>query len=120
MKTMAWLTEPLSGLEYSDYAVNGVSIAGRAIGAHMPPYMVAELSCNHNGSIDRAKEMIAAAADAGADAVKLQTYTPAELTTPEHNRSCLSGTNRAFNDSKGAAHLYKIDGLVPPTHSHQA
>jgi pseudaminic acid synthase len=62
----------------------GVSIAGREISAAHPPYIVAELSCNHGGSIGVAKRLILAAKLAGADAVKLQTYTPAELTTPAH------------------------------------
>jgi sialic acid synthase SpsE len=50
----------------------------------MPPYMVAEISCNHGGDFDKATKLILSAVMAGADAVKLQTYTPAELTTPEH------------------------------------
>ena len=50
----------------------------------MPPYIVAELSCNHGGDIEKALRMIAKARLAGADAVKLQTYTPAELTTRGH------------------------------------
>lgn len=61
-----------------------VSIAGREIGGHMPPYIVAEISCNHGGSLGRAVSLIGRAKDAGADAVKLQTYTPRELTTPDH------------------------------------
>lgn len=61
-----------------------VSIAGREISNRLPPYIVAELSCNHGGSIEKAFRLIAAAKDAGADAVKLQVYTPAELTSPNH------------------------------------
>jgi sialic acid synthase SpsE len=57
---------------------------GREISSRLPPYCVAELSCNHNGSYNKAFELIEAAKEAGADAVKLQTYTPDELTTPEN------------------------------------
>ena len=61
-----------------------VSIAGREIGAHQPPYIVAELSCNHSGDLAKAIRLIHASRDAGADAIKLQTYTPGELTSPAH------------------------------------
>jgi pseudaminic acid synthase len=52
------------------------SIAGRHIGAACPPYVVAEVSCNHQGSLQRAIEIIQAAKAAGASAVKLQTFRP--------------------------------------------
>lgn len=50
------------------------------IGRQYAPYIIAELSCNHSGSIEKAKDLIDAAAAAGADAVKLQTYEPSDLT----------------------------------------
>lgn len=61
-----------------------MNINGREISAHKSPYIVAELSANHSGSIDKAFRMIDAAKHAGADAVKLQTYVPGELTKPSN------------------------------------
>ena len=57
-----------------------IAIAGRVIGSDQPPYVVAELSANHGGSLDRALELLDLAKEADADAVKLQTYTPDTLT----------------------------------------
>jgi len=52
-----------------------MKIGQRQIGPDEEPYIVAELSANHNGNIKLAREMIEAAADCGADAVKVQCYT---------------------------------------------
>lgn len=57
-----------------------VEIGGRRVGRGYPCYLVAELSGNHNGHLSRALETIRAAAEAGADAIKLQTYTADTLT----------------------------------------
>jgi len=57
-----------------------IEIAGRRVGPGEPVYVIAELSGNHNGDIGRARELVLAAANAGADAVKIQTYTPDTLT----------------------------------------
>ncbi len=57
-----------------------IEINGRRIGSGYPTYIVAEMSANHNQSFDQAVEIIHAAAKAGADAVKLQTYTPDTMT----------------------------------------
>ena len=56
------------------------SIAGRPIGPSYPPYIIAEMSANHNNDINRAYKIIEEAKNAGADAVKLQTYTADTIT----------------------------------------
>lgn len=60
--------------------MNEFKIENRVIGSSSKPFIIAEMSGNHNQSIERAMEIVKAAAEAGADALKLQTYTPDTMT----------------------------------------
>lgn len=60
--------------------IKDLHIAGRAIGPSHPPYVIAELSANHNGRLDTALRIIGEAKKAGADAIKVQTYRPDTIT----------------------------------------
>ncbi len=62
------------------------SINGRNIGVKEPPYIIAELSANHNGSIENAKKLIKEANECGASAIKLQTYTAESMTIDCDNK----------------------------------
>ena len=64
---------------------NMIKINGRPVGDGAPAYIIAEMSANHAGSIERALEMIHVAKEAGADCVKIQTYTPDTMTIDCHN-----------------------------------
>jgi pseudaminic acid synthase len=69
-------------------------IDNRLVGKSVPPYIIAEMSANHNGSLQRALDIIKAAKEAGADAVKLQTYTADSMTlNVDHPRFRVKGSN---------------------------
>ena len=60
--------------------IKALNIAGRIISPEQSPYIIAELSANHNGKLETALKIIEEAKKAGADAVKLQTYRPDTIT----------------------------------------
>lgn len=66
--------------------MSAIKIKNRMIGDGYPAYIIAEMSANHSGSIERAKEIIREAKRCGADCVKIQTYTPDTLTIDCHNK----------------------------------
>src|SRR5262245_65638011 len=83
-----------------------ISISGRLIGPKQPAYIVAEMSANHGQSFAKAVELVRAAKEAGADAIKLQTYTPDTLT--------INSTKEYFRIGKGTLwegkNLYQLYG----------
>jgi N-acetylneuraminate synthase len=60
--------------------ITELEINGRKVGPKQEPYIIAEMSANHNGSFERAEQLLVAAAATGVDAVKMQTYTPDTIT----------------------------------------
>lgn len=70
--------------------MNSFEVLGRKIGEGAPCYIIAEVSCNHEGDINEAKSIIRAAAAAGCDAVKIQTYTAETMT--RNFKNVASGT----------------------------
>ena len=82
-----------------------VNIDGRIIGDDYPPYIVAELSANHNGDLNNAIKLIEAAKDCGVDAVKLQTYTPDTMTIDCDNEEFM--INEGLWSGKTLYELYK-------------
>ncbi|MCI8899247.1 MAG: pseudaminic acid synthase [Lachnospiraceae bacterium] len=60
--------------------MSSININGRMVGDGHPAYIIAEMSANHAGSMERALELIHVAKESGADCVKIQTYTPDTMT----------------------------------------
>ena len=82
-----------------------MKIKDREIGAQQPTYIIAEMSGNHAGSLERAKQIIQEAKNAGADCVKIQTYTPDTIT--------MNCTNQYFQIKTGTwenENLYALYG----------
>ena len=74
-------------------------IKNRLIGPGHSTYIIAELSCNHNGDIDKAIEIIKEAKNSGADAVKIQTYT-GDTITLKCDKSYFKLDNTEWDDKK--------------------
>jgi pseudaminic acid synthase len=83
-----------------------MQIGGHRIGPGSPVYCIAELSANHHQKFDQAVEIIRAAKDAGADAVKLQTYTPDTITIDSTRPEFLIGGGTIWDGQN----LYKLYG----------
>ena len=83
-----------------------ITIAGRRIGEGAPVYVIAELSANHNQNFERAVRVVHEAKDAGADAVKLQTYT-ADTITLASDKKCFRIAGGTLWDGRTLHDLYQ-------------
>jgi N-acetylneuraminate synthase len=81
-------------------------IGSRSLGAGLPVYVIAEMSANHQQSFGEAVKIVHAAADAGADAIKLQTYT-ADTLTIDANQSCFRVGGGTLWDGRTLHDLYR-------------
>jgi N-acetylneuraminate synthase len=97
--------------------MSGIRIAERQVGRGFPPFVIAEMSGNHNHALDRALAIVEAAAAAGAHALKIQTYTPDTMTLDLDEREF------HISDPKSpwaGASLYKLYGeAATPWEWHQ-
>ena len=101
---------------------NQIHIGPRTIGPDCPPFIIAEMSGNHNQSLDRALEIVDQAAASGAHALKLQTYTADSITlnlntsdfqisdvaSPWHGANLHSLYSQAYTPWEWHAPLFKI------------
>lgn len=83
------------------------SIAKHVIGEHHPCFIIAEISANHNQKIETSIKLLEAVKKSGADAVKLQTYTPDTLTIDVTKGAFIIPRNNTFDGTKNLYELYK-------------
>ena len=85
-----------------------IEIAGRPIGPDHPPFVIAEMSGNHNQDLARALEIVEAAAKTGAHAIKLQTYTADTMTLDKRGGSFEINDPQSLWSGKNLHDLYKL------------
>jgi pseudaminic acid synthase len=84
-----------------------ITIGNRKVGPSHPPFILAEMSGNHNQSLDRALEIVEAAAKSGAHAVKLQTYTAETMTLDIHDREFMIDDPKSLWKGMSLYNLYE-------------
>ncbi|MEI6490947.1 MAG: pseudaminic acid synthase [Verrucomicrobiota bacterium] len=87
--------------------MGGFLLSGRRVGAGNPPFVIAEMSGNHNQSLERALEIVEAAARTGAHAIKIQTYTPDTMTIDLDEREFHIGDPDSLWAGESLYNLYK-------------
>ena len=107
-----------------DGLVNPVTIAGRAIGPGEPCFVIAEAGVNHNGDLDMARRLIDAAAAAGADAVKFQTFDADRLAAADAPKAAYqqetTGAQESQRDMLRRLQLSEADHRVLMDHARAA
>src|SRR5690606_37699567 len=93
---------------YAAVMGDAMHIGGIEIGPHRPPFLIAEMSGNHNQSLERALAIVDAAAAAGAHAIKLQTYTADTMTLAIHEREFFIGEEGSPWQGKSLHDLYQV------------
>lgn len=86
---------------------SSILIADRHIGSGYPPFVIAEMSGNHNQSLDRALEIVDAAASTGAHALKLQTYTADTMTLDINDREFFIKDTKSLWKGRSLYDLYQ-------------
>lgn len=84
-----------------------IKIGNREIGRHVKPFIIAEMSGNHNQSLERALQLVEIAAAAGVDALKLQTYTPDTITLDVHTGEFFISDYSNIWNGQSLYNLYK-------------
>lgn len=84
-----------------------IKIGNRCIGKNYKPFIIAEMSGNHNHSLERALHLVELAAEAGVDAVKLQTYTPDTITLDVHTGEFFITNEDDLWKGQSLYHLYE-------------
>ena len=84
-----------------------IEIDGIKIGRNYPPYIIAEMSANHNGNIENAFEIVKKAKQFGANAVKMQTYTADTMTIKSKKRDFLIKDKNSLWNGYSLYDLYK-------------
>lgn len=84
-----------------------INIAGRKVGPGHPPFIIAEMSGNHNQSLDRAIKIVEAAAKTGCQALKIQTYTADTMTIDIHDGKFLIEDKESLWKGNSLYNLYK-------------
>ena len=91
-----------------------LTIGSHTIGPGHPAFIIAEAGVNHNGDVQRAHDLIDAAADAGADAVKFQTFSPKMIAAPEAERAAY----QIATTGEGGSQLDMLEKLVLPAEAY--